>query len=145
MKKVATCLMLLVVLIACKKSSKNEGQVNVSYDNPFYGKKFELRKNFGGDLGVINYQPGNGEIYEFINNDSFKLALPTVSVQPFITGKYNLTPTTIAKKYLFERWYLWAGVMMNQKDTIIADSSKMTISPILVGADASSSEYREIP
>ena len=145
MKKVFFSLMLLIVLIACKKSSENVSLVSPSDNNPFYGKKYELRKDSGGLAGIILHKPGNGQIYEFLNNDSFKLSLPTVSVQPFATGKYTLTPTTIPKKYLFERWYLWAGNMMNQKDTLIADSNKIIITPITVGADMASYEYELIP
>lgn len=85
MKTTTFMIILATTLLCCSKKGgrNNNGQNEGLID------KWEIRKSVGGISGIINYQPGNGNVLDFKSDNSF---LQYESGSVFQSGTYDLKP-----------------------------------------------------
>jgi hypothetical protein len=79
------------MLCSCKKEGSDIGSVKNNLVS-----MWELRKMTGGIAGTIIYQPGNGSIVEFKNDNSF---VNSVKGNVIRSGTYDLQTTSEKDQY----------------------------------------------
>jgi hypothetical protein len=85
--KTITVLLLLVTTLSCQKALTDDRPVDCGIAG-----NWELRKSEGGIAGTIDYQQGNGNLFEFKTDGTYKIIVTgtvhetgTYTVQPSIT------------------------------------------------------------
>jgi hypothetical protein len=81
MKNMAICLLIISAFSCTKQQSSVEETIHGNW---------ELRKLEGGVTGLIIYQSGNGHIYEFKDNSTFRYVDNGTVTE---TGTYTLQPS----------------------------------------------------
>jgi hypothetical protein len=91
MKKTALLILITATICGCKKKVNDCCTLNNEEVN-----KWEIRKSVGGIAGMINYQPGNGNILEFKSDNSF---IHYENGNIFQSGTYDLQSTPVRDTY----------------------------------------------
>jgi hypothetical protein len=91
MKKTTLLILITVTLCCCKKSGNDYSALKNDLVN-----QWEIRKAVGGIGGIVNYQPGNGYVLEFKNDNTFVNYSKGSIVR---SGTYDLQSTSERDKY----------------------------------------------
>jgi hypothetical protein len=93
MKTIAV-LFLLVTALSCQKNQTDDKPVEYRITG-----KWELRKSEGGIAGTINYQQGNGNLFEFKTNGTYNII---VNGTVHETGAYTVHPSITPGQWILK-------------------------------------------
>ena len=85
------------LLVSCTKK--------ISQNNNITGK-WEVRKSVGGFAGTIQYEPGQGPLYEFDTNEKFRVSRIFTPGGSGLSGSYALKSSRRPGDWLLELSYL---------------------------------------
>ena len=124
MKKIFITMAIIIVAVACQKTTSNQTST-ISSKNIVATSKWELRKSNGSLAGIINYPAGNGQTIEFFATDSFKVVYPVSSVSPRDSGTYTIASTNTVGDYYLQKKYYRNNILYTDNDSIRIVNSQL--------------------
>lgn len=113
----------LVVLSACHKT-QNESENSAAVKNSIVGT-WELARDEGGNLGIIQYPPGNGNTISFFEAGSFRMDSKQATIIP--TGTYYVIRTGAPNgKNILIRKY--DSLAQTDTDSLLISNDVLTLS-----------------
>jgi hypothetical protein len=123
-----------IVTVSCKKNS-------ISGENMISGR-WELRKSTGGIAGTIQYQPGNGTVWLFGNNNQYQFNSANGFAQ---SGTYEIKKANNPGDWMLELQHLANGQTFTEKDSIRFETNQLIFLPAESCCDISTDMYERLP
>ena len=133
MKRIITMGIACLLVVSCKKNSL-EGQ-------QLLAGNWELRQSSGGIAGTINYEPGNGNAYNFNNDKTYRFTFNGTLVYG---GTYEIKESAHYGHWLLQLQYALNNQVVTQTDSVRFDGSQLIFIPAFSCCDMPTLSYARL-